>query len=74
MQMSYTYWKVREDVYIGFIDQYPDFHTQGDSIEELERMLFLLYAGIKQVDDVQLIGKFIDTIAVPVNKEHSLAV
>ena len=35
MQLTYTYWEAKESGYIGFLNQYPDYWTQGDSIEEL---------------------------------------
>jgi predicted RNase H-like HicB family nuclease len=53
MNLSYTYWEAREGGYIGFLNQYPDHWTQGDSIEELEKMLASLYGDIMQFDDIQ---------------------
>ena len=53
MQLSYTYWEVKEGGYIGYLNQYPDYWTQGDSIEELEKMLVSLYGDIMQFDDIQ---------------------
>jgi len=50
MQLSYTYWEVREGGYIGYIHQYPDYWTQGNSIEELEKMLSSLYGDIVQFE------------------------
>jgi len=47
MNLSYTYWTAKEGGYIGYLNQYPDYWTQGDSIEELENMLTSLY------DDIQ---------------------
>ena len=53
MQLSYTYWEAREGGYIGYINQFPDYWTQGDNIEELEKMLSSLYGDIIQFDDIQ---------------------
>ena len=53
MQLSYTYWEVKEGGYIGYLNQYPDYWTQGDSIDELKKMLISLYGDIMQFDDVQ---------------------
>jgi hypothetical protein len=53
MQLSYTYWEAKEGGYIGFLNQYPDYWTQGDSIDELEKMLVSLYSDIMQFDDIQ---------------------
>ena len=52
MELSYTYWEAKEGGYIGYLNQYPDYWTQGDSIEELENMLASLYGDIKQFDDI----------------------
>ena len=53
MQLSYTYWEVREGGYIGYLNQYPDYWTQGDNIGELEKMLSSLYGDIIKFDDIQ---------------------
>jgi len=34
----YVYWK-DGDMWIGYLDEYPDYMTQGESIEELEENL-----------------------------------
>ena len=52
MQLSYTYWEAEEGGYIGFLNQYPDHWTEGDSIEELEEMLASLYDDIMEFDDI----------------------
>ena len=43
MELSYTYWEAAEGGYIGFINQYPDYWTQGETLNELEDMLKSLY-------------------------------
>ena len=53
MNLSYTFWEAKEGGYIGFINQFPDYWTQGDSVEELESMLSSLYEDIIQFDDIQ---------------------
>ena len=53
MQLSYTYWEAKEGGYIGYLNQYPDYWTQGDSVEELEKMLGSLYSDIMQFDDTK---------------------
>ena len=52
MNLSYTYWEAKEGGYIGFLNQYPDYWTQGESIEELRDMLVSLYNDIVQFDDI----------------------
>jgi len=53
MNLSYTYWEAKEGGYIGYLNQYPDYWSQGDSINELEDMLVSLYDDIMQFDDIQ---------------------
>ena len=53
MQLSYIYWEASEGGYIGYLNQYPDYWTQGDSVEELEKMLGSLYSDIMQFDDIK---------------------
>jgi len=53
MNLSYTFWEAKEGGYIGYLNQYPDYWTQGDNIEELEKMLSSLYSDIIQFDDIQ---------------------
>jgi predicted RNase H-like HicB family nuclease len=53
MNLSYTFWEAKEGGYIGYLNQYPDYWTQGDNIEELENMLSSLYDDIMQFDDIQ---------------------
>jgi len=52
MQLSYTYWAAKEGGYIGYINQYPDYWTQGGDIKELEEMLASLYRDIMCFDDI----------------------
>jgi hypothetical protein len=53
MELSYTYWEAEEGGYLGFINQYPDYWTQGETIEELVLMLKSLYQDIKTFDDIK---------------------
>jgi hypothetical protein len=67
MQLSYTYWKVKEGGYVGYLNQYPDYWTQGDSIDELEKMLVSLYGDIMQFDDIHSpVSEQTGLVAVPV--------
>ena len=36
--MSYVYWQ-HEDAWIGYLQEYPDYWTQGESRDELEENL-----------------------------------
>ena len=67
MNLSYIYWEAKEGGYIGYLNQYPDYWTQGESIAELETMLSSLYDDIIQFDDIQpAVPEHIGTIVVAV--------
>ena len=64
MELLYTYWEATEGGYIGFMNQYPDHWTQGETQEELEEMLKSLYDDLVKFDDTaslipQKIGKLV---------------
>lgn len=46
MSLSYTYWPAEEGGYIGYWNDYPDYWTEGDSLDELQYMLRDLREGI----------------------------
>ena len=46
MEMGYTYW-TDDGWFVGYLDDYPDYTTQGETIEEFEEMLRSLYEDIK---------------------------
>ena len=35
--------KMREDMFIGYLEEYPDYWTQGNSLKELQENLLDLY-------------------------------
>lgn len=39
---KYIYWQ-DEDMFIGYLEEYPDYWTQGNSLEELQNNLLDLY-------------------------------
>jgi predicted RNase H-like HicB family nuclease len=41
-KMKYIYWQ-DEDMWLGYLEEYPDYMTQGESIEELEANLKDIY-------------------------------
>jgi predicted RNase H-like HicB family nuclease len=51
MELNYTYWAAKEGGYIGFINQRPEYWTQGESLEELENMLKSLYQDLLEYDE-----------------------
>lgn len=53
--MRYTYWK-DDDYYLGYLNEYPDYHTQGLSKEELINNLRELLKDIES-DEIPYIRK-----------------
>jgi predicted RNase H-like HicB family nuclease len=41
--VRYVYWEADEGGYIGYLEEWPDYMTQGEDIAELEVMLRDLY-------------------------------
>jgi predicted RNase H-like HicB family nuclease len=35
---KYVYWQ-EEDMWLGYLEEYPDYKTQGESLEELKKNL-----------------------------------
>ena len=46
MSIPYTYWPAKEGGYIGYWTDYPEFLTEGESIQDLQYMLRDLRNGI----------------------------
>ena len=36
--MKYTYWQ-DEEMWLGYLEEFPDYWTQGETVEELEENL-----------------------------------
>ena len=46
MAIPYTYWPAKEGGFIGYWNDYPDYLTEGETMDELEVMLRDLRNGI----------------------------
>ncbi|MCL2845096.1 MAG: type II toxin-antitoxin system HicB family antitoxin [Chitinivibrionia bacterium] len=51
MQLNYIYTK-HDDYYVGHLVDFPEYETQGETIEELEEMLKSLYSDLMIFDDI----------------------
>ena len=40
--LEYTYWQ-DGDMWLGYLDQYPDYMTQGQTLDELKKNLMDIY-------------------------------
>jgi hypothetical protein len=45
MKTTYIYWK-EEDFWLGYLEEYPDYQSQGISLEELKLNVKDLYVDI----------------------------
>ena len=46
MSLTYTFWPAKEGGYIGYWNDYPDYLTEGETLQDLEHMLRDLRNGI----------------------------
>ena len=46
MQIPYTFWPAKEGGYIGYWNDYPEYLTEGESIQDLQYMPRDLREGI----------------------------
>jgi predicted RNase H-like HicB family nuclease len=45
-RVKYVYYK-EDDMWVGYLEQYPDYMTQGETIEELEENLIDIYKELE---------------------------
>jgi hypothetical protein len=45
MKTKFTWWK-DGDFFMGYLDEYPDYQTQGESLEDLKMHLLDLYKDL----------------------------
>ena len=50
MELNYVY-RQYDDYYVGHLVEFPEYDTQGKTIEELELMLKSLYADLMSFED-----------------------
>ena len=61
MTASYTYWQDPKDgIFLGYMNEYPEYMTQGHTLEELRLMLLDIVGAIRD-------GDLVDTAA---SKRH----
>jgi predicted RNase H-like HicB family nuclease len=57
----YVYWK-DEDMWLGYLEELPDYMTQGESLDELKENLIDIYReltsgnipSVRRVDDLEV--------------------
>jgi predicted RNase H-like HicB family nuclease len=59
--VRYVYWQ-EEDMWLGYIEEFPDYMTQGETLEELQENLRDIYddlfggkiPGVRHVAELQI--------------------
>jgi hypothetical protein len=60
MKTEFTYWRENDGMFLGYLNEYPDHWTQGESLEDLKSHLLDIYnefskgdlPGIKKVSEL----------------------
>lgn len=63
MKAQFTFWKERDGRHLGFLNDFPDHWTQGESLEDLKDHLKDLYhtfsseeiPGIRRVEELEVV-------------------
>ena len=67
MELNYIYWQEKDGWYLGYLDEYPEYWTQGKDINELEEMLIDIYKNEQETDSQDIpkhkMGKIILSVA-----------
>jgi len=50
MSKQFTYWQDADGMYLGYLNDYPDYPTQGSSMDELKMMLKDILGAIRDGD------------------------
>lgn len=48
--LQFTYWEASEGGYLGYLNNFPEQWTQGETFEELKEMLASLYSDLREGD------------------------
>lgn len=63
MKTQFTYWKESDGRYLGYLNDYPDHWTQGETLEDLKEHLKDLFhtftseqlPGIRKVEELEIV-------------------
>jgi len=57
-KIRFIYWK-EENMWIGYLEEYPDYWTQGENIEELKENLRDIYKELSSgaIPSIRRVGK-----------------
>ncbi|NKB23562.1 MAG: type II toxin-antitoxin system HicB family antitoxin [Kiritimatiellae bacterium] len=62
MKIRFTYWKEVDGHYLGYLNDYPDHWTQGDSLDDLKEQIKDLHEtfsveqipGIRKIEELEV--------------------
>ena len=49
MSINFTYWQEPDGMWLGYMNDYPDYMTEGHSLADLKRMLLSLRSDIEDM-------------------------
>ncbi len=45
--IKFTYWQDDDNMWLGYLEEYPDYMTQGETFEELKENLLDIYKELE---------------------------
>ncbi len=59
-KVKYVYWQ-EEDAWLGYLEEYPDYWTQGETLEDLQEHLKDLYQDLTggQIPGIRRVGELV---------------
>jgi predicted RNase H-like HicB family nuclease len=56
--IRYVYWQ-EGDMWLGYLEDYPDYHTQGESLDELQENLKDIFQDVSSgvIPNVRRVGE-----------------
>jgi len=59
MKAQYTFWKEKDGMYLGFLNDYPDHWTQGTDFEDLKEQLrdLLITFDSEEIPGIRKVGE-----------------
>ena len=66
MEINYIYWQENDGWYLGYLDEYPEYWTQGKDIKELEEMLLDIYKNEQEAEPQDIPKRKMGKIALNV--------
>ncbi len=61
MKSSFTYWKESDGHYLGYLNDYPDHWTQGETLEDLKDQLrdLIEVFSLEEIPGIRKVGELV---------------